>query len=212
MKHPPRVTSSVIFVSELERSVDFSCEVLSCGATIHDRGAALLLSPGGFQIYLIARTARTWHPSRAIGPQYLIWAVDSAQAYSSRIPAPRSSPDPLWVLASMDEVARSPGRTGCNALAGRRQRGPPTLAEASPHQGRTGREKVIPDRRSHLRPVSRQVEGADSAMPTSRTATAQTHEPHPYSRSHGRREAGTSGRSDRRNPPASRPTTPTRTP
>lgn len=80
MTSSPHVTSSVMFVAELERSVDFYCEVLSCEVTIHDRDAALLLAAGGFQIYLIARAARTWHPSRAIGPQYLIWAVDSAQA------------------------------------------------------------------------------------------------------------------------------------
>ena len=40
--------------------------------------AALLLAPGGFQIYLIGHSARTPHPSGGIGPQYLIWAVNSA--------------------------------------------------------------------------------------------------------------------------------------
>ena len=41
------------------------------------RDAALLLAPGGFQIYLIARGTKAEHPSGGIGLQYLIWAVDS---------------------------------------------------------------------------------------------------------------------------------------
>jgi catechol 2,3-dioxygenase-like lactoylglutathione lyase family enzyme len=80
VKPRPRVTSSVIFVADVDRSVDFYREVLSCEASIHDRGAALLLAPGGFQLYLIGRGARALHPSGAIGPQYLIWAVDSTLA------------------------------------------------------------------------------------------------------------------------------------
>ena len=56
------------------------------------RGAALLLAPGGFQIYLIARGTSAEHPSGGIGLQYLIWAVDSdaelrdmAQALQDRV-------------------------------------------------------------------------------------------------------------------------------
>lgn len=78
MEHAARVTSSVIFVSELGRSVDFYRDVFACVASVHDRDAALLLAPGGFQIYLIGRGTRTPHPSGGIGPQYLIWAVESA--------------------------------------------------------------------------------------------------------------------------------------
>ena len=78
MEHVTRVTSSVIFVSDLDRSVDFYKNVFGCEVTIHDPEAALLLAPGGFQIYLIGRGARTPHPSGGIGPQYLIWAVHSA--------------------------------------------------------------------------------------------------------------------------------------
>ena len=78
MEHAPRVTSSVIFVSDLDRSTDFYRDVFACEVTIHDSSAALLLARGGFQIYLIGRSTRTPHPSGGIGPQYLIWAVDSA--------------------------------------------------------------------------------------------------------------------------------------
>ena len=72
-----RVTSSVLFVSRLDRSIEFYRDVFSCTVTIHERDAALLLAPGGFQIYLIARGGAAEHPSGGIGLQYLIWAVDS---------------------------------------------------------------------------------------------------------------------------------------
>ena len=78
MEHAARVTSSVIFVSDTDRSVDFYRDVFACEVTIQKPEAALLLAPGGFQIYLIGRSARTPHPSGGIGPQYLIWAVNSA--------------------------------------------------------------------------------------------------------------------------------------
>ena len=72
-----RVTSSVLFVSRLDRSIKFYRDVLSCTVSIREPGAALLLAPGGFQIYLIGRGLIAEHPSGGIGLQYLIWAVDS---------------------------------------------------------------------------------------------------------------------------------------
>lgn len=72
-----RVTSSVLFVSRLDRSIEFYSDVFSCTATIREHDAALLLAPGGFQIYLIARGSNAERPSSGIGLQYLIWAVDS---------------------------------------------------------------------------------------------------------------------------------------
>jgi catechol 2,3-dioxygenase-like lactoylglutathione lyase family enzyme len=78
MEHPARVTSSVIFVAELGRSVDFYRDLFACEVAIHEPDAALLLAPGGFQIYLIARGTRTHHASGGIGLQCLIWAVDGA--------------------------------------------------------------------------------------------------------------------------------------
>jgi catechol 2,3-dioxygenase-like lactoylglutathione lyase family enzyme len=79
MKHPARITSSVVFVADLGRSVEFYRDVFSCEVAIEAPGAALLLARGGFQIYLIARESRAGHPSGGIGLQYLIWTVDSAQ-------------------------------------------------------------------------------------------------------------------------------------
>jgi len=78
MTHTVRVTSSVIFVSDLDRSIDFYQDVFACQLTVHDPEAALLVAPDGFQIYLIGQGPRTPHLAGGIGPQYLIWAVDSA--------------------------------------------------------------------------------------------------------------------------------------
>jgi catechol 2,3-dioxygenase-like lactoylglutathione lyase family enzyme len=87
-----RVTSSVLFVSRLDRSIEFYRDVFSCTVSIRERDAALLLAPDGFQIYLIARGTRAEHPSGGIGLQYLIWAVESdaelrdiAQALQDRV-------------------------------------------------------------------------------------------------------------------------------
>lgn len=77
MTYVARVTSSVVFVSRLDRSIEFYRDVFSCEVTIRDRDAALLLAPGGFQLYLIARGPSASHPSHGIGFQYLIWAVES---------------------------------------------------------------------------------------------------------------------------------------
>ncbi len=72
-----RVTSSVLFVSLLERTIDFYQNVFSCTVSLREPGAALLLAPDGFQIYLVAHGTRAEHPSGGIGHHYLIWAVGS---------------------------------------------------------------------------------------------------------------------------------------
>src|SRR4051794_38396740 len=72
-----KVASSLVTVSDLARSVNFYCDVFSCRVALHEQDTALLLTPGGFQIYL-----RSKGPSRrprlgATGVQYLMWATDS---------------------------------------------------------------------------------------------------------------------------------------
>jgi hypothetical protein len=78
MDHAARVTSPVVFVSD--RSVQFYRDVFSCEVTMPDHDAALLVAPGGFQLYLIARGESTFHSSGGVGLQHRIWAVESAQA------------------------------------------------------------------------------------------------------------------------------------
>jgi hypothetical protein len=72
-----RVTSAVLFVPEVGRSVGFYRDIFSCEVTVTSAGAALLLAPGGFQIYVIGKGTRTPHPVGGVGVQYLMWAVET---------------------------------------------------------------------------------------------------------------------------------------
>lgn len=78
MEHEAFVTSTVVFVAELERSVRFYTEVFGCQTKLNDEGGALLLAPGGFQLYLIEKGDSAEHPSEEIGAQYLMWGTETA--------------------------------------------------------------------------------------------------------------------------------------
>lgn len=79
MEYTATITSSVILVSELDRSVSFYCDVFTCTVSIRQQHSALLLVPGGFQLYLIAKGPRVEHPTGGIGHEFLTWATDSAE-------------------------------------------------------------------------------------------------------------------------------------
>lgn len=79
MKYVAQVSSSVIFVSELDRSVNFYRDVFGCEVAIRESGAALLLAPGGFQLYMIAKGSRTERPTGGIGAHHLMWTTDTAE-------------------------------------------------------------------------------------------------------------------------------------
>jgi catechol 2,3-dioxygenase-like lactoylglutathione lyase family enzyme len=49
------VASTVIRVSELQRSVSFYCDVFLCRVALRESDTALLLTPDGSQIYLTRR-------------------------------------------------------------------------------------------------------------------------------------------------------------
>ena len=67
------------FVAELDRSVNFYRDLVSCEETIRSGEAALLLAPGGFQLYLIERGEREEHYSAGLGHHLLMWATDTAE-------------------------------------------------------------------------------------------------------------------------------------
>ncbi|QDC25421.1 VOC family protein [Georgenia yuyongxinii] len=71
------VASAVISVADLDRSVDFYRDVFECKVSLREGEAALMLAPGGFQLYLIEKGSRAQHPSGGIGVQYLMWAIAS---------------------------------------------------------------------------------------------------------------------------------------
>lgn len=132
MKPTPRVTSSVIFVADVDRSVDLHCEVLSCEVSIHDGGAALLLAPGGYQLYLIGRGGRAWHPSGAIGPQYLIWAVDSALALQEILTIVEAGQTRTPPVATTSSPAATPTGFGFSLPAPRSSRERSSLLACAP--------------------------------------------------------------------------------
>lgn len=79
MNQQANVASCVIFVRELGRSVAFYSEVFGCKTAIREEDGALLLAPGGFQIYPIAKGDRAPHPVGGLGDQHLMWATDDAE-------------------------------------------------------------------------------------------------------------------------------------
>lgn len=77
-----RLATAVMFVTDLDRSVDFYHELLGWDVALEDNTVALLVSPEGFQMYLHSRGPRAQHPLGQIGIQYLIWtARDEAELH-----------------------------------------------------------------------------------------------------------------------------------
>ena len=82
MDYIAKVASAVIVVAELERSLSFYQEIFDCTVALRQGNGALMLTPGGFEIYLMAKGSRKSHPTGGIGEQHLMWATDSAAALS----------------------------------------------------------------------------------------------------------------------------------
>jgi catechol 2,3-dioxygenase-like lactoylglutathione lyase family enzyme len=80
MDHTADVASAVIFVTDLDRSVAFYADVFGCAVSLQETDAALLLTPAGFQIYLIGRGSQESHPTGGIGDRHLLWATDSRES------------------------------------------------------------------------------------------------------------------------------------
>ncbi len=71
-------------VSDLDRSVNFYCDVFLCQVAVHEQDTALLLTPDGFQLYLHSKGPSRRPRVGATGIEYLMWATDS-QAELQRI-------------------------------------------------------------------------------------------------------------------------------
>ena len=80
-KAPARVASSVMRVSDLDRSVRFYRDVFHCHVALREPDAALLLAPDGFQIYLNSKGQTRRHGVGPGGVQYLMWATDSEASW-----------------------------------------------------------------------------------------------------------------------------------
>jgi catechol 2,3-dioxygenase-like lactoylglutathione lyase family enzyme len=72
------VASCVVRVANLDRSLQFYCDVFSCHVVSREADMALLLTPKGFQIYL--HEVSGFQRGGAVGihgVQYVMWATDS---------------------------------------------------------------------------------------------------------------------------------------
>ncbi|MFB2557404.1 VOC family protein [Herbiconiux liangxiaofengii] len=71
-----RLSSAVMFVSDLDRSVAFYEDLLQLEVTVRDSTAALLVGADHYQLYLRSMGKRATHALGSIGVQYLIWSAD----------------------------------------------------------------------------------------------------------------------------------------
>lgn len=72
------ISSVVLFVDDLDRSVDFYLR-FGLEVAIRSEDAALLTNKSGMQIYLRG-LARADHPLDQVGAQYVIWTAADRQA------------------------------------------------------------------------------------------------------------------------------------
>ncbi len=70
-----RIGSAVMFVQQLDRSVNFYEEVLAMHVADRSATAALLVSPAGSELILRAMGTAGAHPLGAVGVQYVIWTA-----------------------------------------------------------------------------------------------------------------------------------------
>ena len=71
------VASAFMRVAQLDRSVDFYCDVFGCAVAVREPDTALLLTPGGFQMYLHVTRPSHRPLLTSVGVQLLMWATDS---------------------------------------------------------------------------------------------------------------------------------------
>ncbi|MBH0009432.1 VOC family protein [Salinibacterium sp. SWN1162] len=72
-----RLSSAVTFVSDLDRSVAFYCELLQVTCSLRSESAALLVGPDNYELYLRGKHAQPSRVLGSVGIQYLIWSADS---------------------------------------------------------------------------------------------------------------------------------------
>lgn len=75
MPHGGRLGSAVMFVQDLDRSVNFYQAVLELELTDRSQTAALLSSSSGTQLILRAMGANAVHALGSVGVQYVTWTA-----------------------------------------------------------------------------------------------------------------------------------------
>jgi catechol-2,3-dioxygenase len=77
MAHVDRLASAVMFVQQLDRSVNFYREVLGLEVADSSTTAALLAGDDGSQLILRAMGSQAVHALGGVGVQYVIWTAAS---------------------------------------------------------------------------------------------------------------------------------------
>lgn len=75
MAQGARLGSVVMFVHDLDRSVEFYTDVLALEAADRSPTAALLTSPAGAGLILRAMGQTAPHPLGSVGVQYVVWTA-----------------------------------------------------------------------------------------------------------------------------------------
>ena len=75
MAQGARLGSVVMFVHELDRSMEFYADVLALETTDRSPTAALLTSPAGAGLILRAMGQTAPHPLGSVGVQYVVWTA-----------------------------------------------------------------------------------------------------------------------------------------
>lgn len=71
------LSSIVVSVADVPRSVEFYSEFSGARLTLRSECAALLVTPGGSQLYLRAVGPRAEHTLGGVGPQFTLWSAES---------------------------------------------------------------------------------------------------------------------------------------
>ncbi|RAL31624.1 VOC family protein [Rhodococcus sp. AQ5-07] len=77
-----KVSSSMMHVRDLDRSVQFYRDVFSCTTGLRTPDSALLLTPDGFQIYMHAKSAFRPVDAGVTGVLYIMWSTDSEDEFT----------------------------------------------------------------------------------------------------------------------------------
>jgi catechol 2,3-dioxygenase-like lactoylglutathione lyase family enzyme len=75
MAQGARLGSVIMFVTDLDRSVEFYTDVLALEAADRSPTAALLASPAGANLILRAIGQAAPHPLGSVGVQYVVWTA-----------------------------------------------------------------------------------------------------------------------------------------
>lgn len=103
MSDKPTVWSYVMRMSNVARSIGFYCDVFECQVTLREDDSALLLTRGGFQIYLRAHDPAKRHGIMNLGVEHVIWSVTS-EAELTRIARRLQTHDPSTYNSTLHGV------------------------------------------------------------------------------------------------------------